>query len=63
MFLDSVAMRGPTAALALLPEERRTRYRKHLKAQPHPAWQPDAIWKGWPAMLSDLSLIDMYAYH
>ena len=57
MFEDSVNVRGVTAALALLSEERRTRYRKHLKQHPHALWNPDAIWIKWPDMLNELSLI------
>ncbi len=40
MFEDSVKARGLAAALALLPVERRTQYRKHLAAHPTPWWNP-----------------------
>jgi hypothetical protein len=56
MFADSVKVRGLCAALALLPEERRTKYRKHLAAHPQPWWNPDAIWAQWPAMLDELKI-------
>jgi hypothetical protein len=60
MFMDSVRVRGLTAALALLPQERRTRYRKWLKSQGHPVWDTDAIWSNWPKLLSDLKLLANY---
>jgi hypothetical protein len=62
-FEDSIKVRGLTGALALLPEERRTRYRKHLKTQPHPMWDPDTIWSHWPGLLKDLCLINPSKYH
>jgi hypothetical protein len=42
MFEDGVKVRGLAAALALLPVERRTQYRKHLVAHPTPWWSPEA---------------------
>ena len=56
MFCDSVQVRGLTDALALLPVERRTKYRKHLKAHPQPWWNPEKIWQSWPAMLDELKI-------
>jgi hypothetical protein len=54
-FLDSVQVRGLSPALALLPEKRRARYRKHLKQNATSWWNPEAIWKNWPAALEVLA--------
>ena len=54
-FLDSVQVRGLSPALASLPEKRRSRYRKHLKQNPTSWWNPDTIWKNWPAALDVLA--------
>ena len=62
MFEDSVNVRGLCPALALLPEERRTKYRKHLAAHPQPWWNPDAIWAQWPAMLDELKIASSEAW-
>jgi hypothetical protein len=62
IFEDSVKIRGLNAALALLPEERRTKYRKHLAAHPQPWWNPDAIWAQWPAMLDELKIASAKAW-
>lgn len=62
MFEDSIKVRGLAAALALLPEDRRTMYRKHLKTQAHLMWDPAAIWSQWPGLLKDLCLIDPSKY-
>jgi hypothetical protein len=56
-FKDSVEVRGLVAALALLPEKKRTLYRKHIGQWPHPKWDKDVIWSQWPEMLADLNLI------
>lgn len=48
MFEDSVKLRGVRAALALIPEDRRAKYRAHLKSFPKPWWKPEAIWSHWP---------------
>jgi hypothetical protein len=62
MFEDSVKARGLNAALSLLPEERRTKYRKHLAAHPEPWWDPDLIWAQWPAMLDELKIASSDAW-
>ena len=56
LFTDSVSVRGLTAALALLPAERRTAYRKHLELCEHELWAPDQIWAKWPACLAEYKL-------
>lgn len=56
-FSDSVKVRGLTAALALLPEDRRIKYRKYLKDHALPAWDPGAIWTGWLPMLDELKIV------
>jgi hypothetical protein len=54
IFKDSVTVRGLPAVLALLPLERRTAYRTHLKQHPHKLWDPISIWKNWPKALEIL---------
>jgi len=56
LFKQAVQVQGLTAALALLPQERRTLYRKHLADHKQPWWNPDAIWQGWPIMLDELKI-------
>ena len=48
MFEDSINVRGLTNALALLLEDRRKKYRAHLKQHPQKWWDPEAIWSHWP---------------
>ena len=54
-FQDSIQVRGLKDALAMLPEKRRTRYRKHLNQNPMSWWDPEAIWKNWPSALEPLA--------
>ena len=56
LFKDSVVVRGLPAALALLPLEKRTVYRKHLKLCEHELWSPHQIWSQWPACLAEYKL-------
>jgi hypothetical protein len=56
LFKDSVLQRGLPSALALLPKERRTLYREHLKKHAHPLWDPLAIWANWPAAVKQSEL-------
>lgn len=56
MFLDSVTVRGLTSASKLLPEEKRTTYRKWLLKHPIPWWDPNAVWAKWPAVLDELKI-------
>lgn len=58
LFTDSVAQRGLDPALKLLPQVKRTAYRKYLTAKKRPWWMPDAIWTAWPTVLSELKLTD-----
>lgn len=55
MFQDSIQGRGLTAALALVPQARRTQYRKYLahyeKIQ---WWSPNTIWEAWPQALQEV---------
>ena len=51
MFGDSVQIRGVTAALGLLPKERKAKYRAHLKAHSQPWWVPTALWETWPKIV------------
>ncbi len=62
MFQDSVNVRGLACALALLPSDRRTKYRQHLKKHQQPWWHPKAIWDNWPGMLESLKLDDPKAF-
>jgi hypothetical protein len=54
MFCDVVRVRGLPSALALLPEDRRQKYRAHLKLHKQGWWDPDAIWKLWPKAIGPL---------
>ena len=56
LFRRAADAEGLVGALALLPEEKRTLYRKHLDANTQPWWNPDAIWKNWPKMLDELKI-------
>ena len=56
LFRRAADAEGLMGALALLPKDRRTLYRKHLAANTHPWWNPDAIWANWPAMLKELEI-------
>jgi hypothetical protein len=51
-FQHSVQACGLTVALALLPEKRGSRYRKHCKLHPVGWWDPEVIWKYWPDALN-----------
>lgn len=62
LFRDSVNMRGLTAALKLLPVEKRTMYRKWLDQHPTSFWDPAAIWTRWQDHLSDLKMVDQSAW-
>ncbi|PIU06538.1 MAG: hypothetical protein COT28_21735 [Methylobacterium sp. CG08_land_8_20_14_0_20_71_15] len=56
MFGDSVQVRGLTAALALLPKERRLKYRAYLKSHPQPWWQPADLWEHWQEIVEESRL-------
>jgi hypothetical protein len=62
LFRHAVEVQGLQAALALLPEEKRTLYRKHLAAHTQPWWNPDAIWANWPTMLNELEIASAKAW-
>lgn len=62
LFSDSVKVRGITNALLLMPNARRTKYRKHFKEHPAPWWKPTAIWGQWKPLLADLMLVHAAAY-
>lgn len=58
LFTDSVAQRGLDPALKLLPQAKRTSYRKHLAEQKNGWWLPEVIWQAWPKVLGDLKLTE-----
>jgi hypothetical protein len=62
LFHRAADAQGLTAALALLPEEKRTLYRKHLNAHVQPWWNPKAIWANWPNMLDELKIASPTAW-
>jgi hypothetical protein len=62
LFLNAAEHMGLTAALALLPIEKRTAYRKHMKSHGLTWWDVDAIWEGWKPMLSDLKIAQANAW-
>ena len=53
---------GLPAALALVPEEKRTLYRKHLKDYTEPWWEPLGIWQKWKPMLDELKIASPKAW-
>lgn len=63
LFLDSVSVRGLSTALKLLPKGKRTMYRQWLLAHPTSWWKPADIWSKWPAVLADLEIADVHAWH
>ena len=56
LFRCTVEVKGLQAALAMLPEDKRTVYRKYLGAHGQPWWDPKAIWANWPVMLDELKI-------
>jgi len=58
LFTDSVARRTLPVALKLLPEDKRTLYRKWLKLHPVGWWEPNQIWNHWPQYLAQTGLSD-----
>ena len=62
-FKDSVAQRGAPAALALLPQAKRTKYRAYLKQNAIRQWDLEAIWSEWPKVLNDLEIADPHAWN
>jgi hypothetical protein len=62
LFKRAADVEGLMGALALLPEEKRTLYRKHLDANKQPWWNPDAIWANWPKMLDELKIASPAAW-
>lgn len=58
LFTDAVAQRGLDPALKLLPQAKRSAYRKYLAAQKKSWWMPTTIWQSWPKVLDDLKLTD-----
>lgn len=61
-FMAMAEKAGLSAALAMLPEKKRGRYRKHLKLHMHAWWHPTAFWTGWSSMLADLKISDAKAW-
>lgn len=57
-FKDSLSARGLPAALALLPQGKRTQYRKYLKTKAPSLWDFDEIWSRWKVPASALRPID-----
>jgi hypothetical protein len=62
LFQNASEHMGMEAALGLLRVDKRKAYRKHLKANLVDWWDEDAIWAGWPKMLSDLKIANPYAW-
>lgn len=50
------------AALSLLPEKKRTAYRKHFAQHVVPWWNTGALIREWPKMLAEIKLIDQSAW-
>ena len=62
LFTDAVAQRGLDPALKLLPQAKRTAYRKYIADNKRPWWMPELIWSGWPNVLAELKLTDATAW-
>ncbi|MCH8685868.1 hypothetical protein [Pedomonas mirosovicensis] len=62
LFLRAAEHTGLPAALALLPAEKRTLYRKHLNGQALGWWDVEAIWANWPPMLDELKIASPKAW-
>ncbi|WP_299878408.1 hypothetical protein [uncultured Sulfitobacter sp.] len=58
LFVEAVAYRGLDPALKLLPQNKRSAYRKHIATHKHQWWLPDIIWFAWPGVLKELKLSD-----
>ncbi|MFS2325367.1 hypothetical protein U2P60_08190 [Brucella sp. H1_1004] len=54
MFCDSVQIRQLGNALALLSDEKRADFRKHIKQSAAPWWDPEAIWSNWENVLEGM---------
>ncbi|WP_374846248.1 hypothetical protein [Brucella ciceri] len=54
MFCDSVQVRQLSNALTLLSAEKRAEYRKHIKQNSAPWWDPDAMWGKWSSVLEQM---------
>lgn len=62
-FLAKAEQAGMAAALALLPEAKRTKYRKHLKQQALPLLDEKLIWPRWANTLAELKISDAKYWH
>jgi hypothetical protein len=62
LFQDSIQIRGLVAALKLLPEVKRTTYRKWLAQHPAEWWKPHVIWSHWPKYISDIQISDPHEW-
>lgn len=59
LFVEAVANRGLDPALKLLPQKKRSTYRKHIANHAHQWWLPDLIWLSWSKVLNELKLDDI----
>jgi hypothetical protein len=57
-FIRSAESIGLAAALALLPTNKRTGYRKFIQQNCATWWKPEEIWPRWQSTLSDLKVSD-----
>ena len=62
-FMSTVEMKGMSAALAELPPQKQTAYRKHLKTNGVGWWDVEAIWHGWTPMLDELNISKASAWY
>lgn len=56
LFCHTAASTSLGTALAMLPEDKRTAYRQHLKAHTVSWWDPNAIWANWSTMLDEMKI-------
>lgn len=62
LFLNAAEHMGVPAAMALLPEEKRSTYRAHLKTEKLKWWDVGVIWKNWPVTLDELKIATLNAW-
>lgn len=60
--MDACEVRGLSAALARLPQDKRTAYRKYLKSAKASLWELDTVWLQWAKVSSMLEPVNIEGY-